>query len=575
MNLKDILSQFGSSSQDNVYMSITPGLGLEVIQLDIAAKSVKNYAYRPLEYNESLREIADYEKFKMAVIEVFDELSISRKAHVVLNIPMVLFGSKDLPLLLADDAVTEALTSEVEQSYIFKRFEPIVAWVDSPVQGNGESRRLFYSAVQKTQIENIKAAFNEIGASLISVEISLTSILKALWFADLAEEQFKEGISWNLMIINPTGYSIVAMVGENIVDYYEEPLAIKSFEGEEVYNAINASMQITLMSYPANYLYIISETNLVSAELLSKRLNTESTVATLENNEHKKHEIIPTDLGILRDLTTKISLEAIGVATGYHVNLPVKFNFAKAGAEGLSDDPNEPVTIRLGDNVFAISPNNAKNLAGIIAAVLLIPALILTMALPFVKKSKQTKARQVQSQLDELNNQIKALQNENSMYANFDVNTEIKKVLLNNRAKLMAYSALGESVTKNLWLTYFMTSDDGKIDIKGQSSSVEDIYKFYTNMKNSLISSNLKIYKLQMPSGSVEDVVSSNPASVYDFEITNMSAADLAPPAQGGDAGAQSAAQPAQDTTQQNNQPPALPKLNFGKNNQPQPTPEE
>ena len=574
MSLKDILSQFGSSSHDNVYMSITPGLGLELIQLDTAAKSVKHYAYKPLEYNESLREIADYEKFKSSIIELFDELGISHKAHVVLNIPMVLFGSKDLPLLLADDAITEALTSEVEQSYIFKRFEPLVAWTDSPVQGNGDVRKLFYSAVQKNQIENIKAAFNEIGASLISVEISLTSVLKALSFANLAEEQFKEGVSWNLMLINPTGYSIVAMSGQNIVDYYEEPLALKSFEGEEVYNAINASMQITLMSYPANYLYIISETDLVSAELLSKRLTTESTVATLENNEHKKHELIPTDLRILRDLTTKISLEAIGVATGYHVDLPVKFNFAKVGAEGLSDDPDEPVTVRIGDNAFAISPNNAKNLALVIAVPVLVFMLILTFALPLVKKSKQAKFTKVQADLDDLNKQIDALQGA-SLSDNFDVNTEIKKVLHNNRTKLMAYSALGESVTKNLWLTYFMTQDDGKIDIKGQSSSVEDIYKFYTNMKNSLINSNLKIYKLQMPSGSIEDVVSSNPSSVYDFEITNMSAAELAPPQDNNTDTSTTQQQSDGQKSSQSSPPPALPKLNFGKNNPPQPTPEE
>jgi hypothetical protein len=249
--------------------------------------------------------------------------------------------------------------------------------------------------------------------------------------------------------------------------------------------------------------------------------------------------------------------------------MPVRFNFAKSGTEGLSDDPDEPVTIRFGDTAFAISPNKAKNLAALIAAVLLIPALLPTLALPMVKNSTQNKYREIQVQLDEVNQQMRALQNEQSMYDSFDVNTEIKKILLTNRTKLMAYTALGESVTKNLWLTYFMTRDDGKIDIKGQSSSVEDIYKFYTNMKDSLINSNLKIYKLQMPTGSIEDVVSSNPGAVYDFEVTNMSAEELAPPAQEGQA-----EQPAQEKSQDSNQP-ALPKLNFGKNNLQQPLPEE
>ena len=122
MDLNSILSQLGAGSKDTVYLSITPGIGLELIQLDISSRSVKNYAFRPLEYNDSLREPADYEAFKEAVTELFAELKINIKSNVVLNLPMVLFGSKELPLLLADDAVSEALTSEVEQSYIFKRY---------------------------------------------------------------------------------------------------------------------------------------------------------------------------------------------------------------------------------------------------------------------------------------------------------------------------------------------------------------------------------------------------------------------------------------------------------------------
>ena len=117
MDLNNILSQLGlGASKDIVYLSVSPGVGLELIQLDVSTKTVKNYSYRPLEYNESLREIANIEEFRTAVEELFSELKINLKSNVVLNLPMVLFGSTDLPLLLADDAVTEALTSEVEQS---------------------------------------------------------------------------------------------------------------------------------------------------------------------------------------------------------------------------------------------------------------------------------------------------------------------------------------------------------------------------------------------------------------------------------------------------------------------------
>lgn len=327
MDLNSILSQLGVGSKDTVYLSVTPGIGLELIQLDIQSRTVKNYAYRPLEYNEALRELSDIEGFKNAVTELFNELKVPLKSSVVLNLPMVLFGSKELPLLLADDAVTEALTSEVEQSYIFKRYEPVISWTDASNSQSGDLRKLFYSAIQKNVIDDIKNALNELGITLAGIETSLTSILKALAFTGLAAEQMKDNVSWNLMLISQNGYSICSMIGKNIVDYYEEPLAIKSFEGDEIYNAINASAQITLMSYPANYLYVISETDMVSAELLSKRLQADGIINFWENNTFKKQDALPVSLEVLEETAHKISLEAIGVAVGNNVNMPIKFNF--------------------------------------------------------------------------------------------------------------------------------------------------------------------------------------------------------------------------------------------------------
>lgn len=569
MDLNSILSQLGVGSKDTVYLSVTPGVGLELIQLDTSSRTVKNYAYRPLEYNESLRELADIEAFKNAVTELFAELKINIKSNVVLNLPMVLFGSKELPLLLADDAVTEALTSEVEQSYIFKRYEPVISWIDANNSQSGDMRKLFYSAVQKNTIDDIKNALTELGANLSGVEMSLTSILKALAFSGLAEEQMKENISWNLMLITQSGYSICSMIGKNIVDYYEEPLAIKSFEGDEIYNAINASAQITLMSYPANYLYVISETDMVSAELLSKRLQTDGIVNFWENNSFKKQDALPVSLEVLEETAHKISLEAIGIAVGSNVSMPVKFNFLSGSAtEGASDDPNEPVHVVLGTTEFDISPNAARNVAVAAAVVLLIPAVIAFMVVPMVAKQKQTLLDDVNAKLQQTDAEIKRLQEEQNKQNDFDVNAEIKKVLGNNRSKLMAYTALGESVPKKLWVTYFVAKDDGKFDIKGDSSNVEDIYLFFRNMKDSLISTKLRLHKLEMKTESVDEAVTIDPnqPTDYEFEITNMTDAELNPPPPP-DPNAQQQAQQADEQKNKGGGLLSKPLLNFGKSN--------
>lgn len=530
MDLNSIFSQLGIGSKETVYLSVTPGVGLELIQLDNNSKTVNKYSYRPLQYNDSLREIADIEGFKTAVTELFAELKINPKCNVVLNMPMVLFGIKELPVLLGDEAVTEALTSEVEQSYVFKRYEPIVSWVDVSNNNSGEMRRLFYTAIQKNIIDEIKASLQEIGATLVSVEVSLTSVLKALSYANLTEAQMQEGVSWNLMLISQNGYSICSMVGNNIVDYYEEPLAIKSFEGDEIYNAINASAQITLMSFPANYLYIVSETDMVSAELLSSRIQAEGIVNYLENNDFKRQDVIPVSLEILEETAHKISLEAIGIAAP--VNMPVKFNFLNTpGKDGNGENPDEPVHVVLGAYEFDISPNMARNIALIFSAIIMIPALLLFILVPMVVKNKQAQLDELNSKLSNVQNEIKKLEEEQNKFKDFDVNTEIKKVLGDNRAKLMAYTAIGDSVPKKLWLTYFVAKDDGKIDIKGEASNVEDVYTFYKNLKDSLINTKLRLHKLEMKSDLIDDAVSVdlNQSSDYQFEITNMTDAELSP----------------------------------------------
>lgn len=570
MDINDILLQLGIGSKETVYMSITPGVGLELIQLDIPTRSVKNYAFRPLEYNESLREIADYDAFKDAVVELFEELKLSTKSNIILNVPMVLFGSKELPLLLGDDAVTEALTSEVEQSYIFKRYEPIVSWADASLNQNGDTRKLFYSAIQKMAIDNIKNVLTELGASLVGVEMSLTSILKALAFSGRADEQMKDNMTWNLMLVNQNGYSICSMLGKNIVDYYEEPLAIKSFEGEEIYNAINASAQITLMSYSANYLYIVSQTDLVSAEILANRLQVEGIVQYWENNEFKKQDLIPVSLEVLEDVAHKISLEAVGIATGNTTNMPVKFNFAATGTgdgAGVADE-NEIVPIKIGEKEFEVTPIVARNIAFIAAVAVLVPVLIVFLTLPILKNKKQAQLDDINSRLTTVQNEVKKMQEEQNKLNDFDVNSEIKKVMSNNRIKLMSYTALGESVPKHVWITYYVTKEDGKIDIKGESSNVEEVYTFFRNMKDSLIDTKLRLHKLQMQTDSVDDVVSIDPNKPvnYEFEITNMTEAELNPtPA--ADANQQGAAQqqPQQEEEKKGGLLNNKPLLNFGK----------
>ena len=519
-----------NTAKQRIYLSVTPGVGLEMIQMDTATNSVANYAVRDLTYDEATRDIADYEEFKTAVQDMMQELGVAPKCEAIVNMPVVSFGLMQFPLLLPDTSITGGIQSEVEQSYVFRRAEPSIAWQDVPSagqnQGQGnESRQVVYSAIQKSVITSIGEALASIEVSLVGVENSLTSTLRALDFAGYAQQQMEPNTTWNLMIVNSAGYSIVSLSGKNIVDYYEEPLAVKSFTGEELYNAINQSAQIALMSSPANYLFILSDTDQVSALLLASKLQTQSSVTVLENNSLKEQDsIVPVGLNVLPNYASKISLQAVGVALSDTSDYPLNMQFAGTAAASAVE---QVCTFNIGEKEITLTANAAMKLVGIFAAIIMIPIVLISfLIMPKLIESNQTK-------LNNVNNDIKAIDEEIAQYKSsqsatiFNVKTEVEKGIKGNRAKLMNYVAAGESIPKTVWLTYFMTQGDGLVDIKGVATNVEDVYVFFKNMRDSLIGTKLRLQKLEMTSSSVDDAVSSSSNTNYNFEITNMSADQL------------------------------------------------
>lgn len=532
----DFMSKLTAGNRADVYLSVTPGQGIEMIQVDPANHIVKAYTSRPLQYNESLREIANMDEFKTAVSDMFEELNISPKCNITLNLPTVLFGSIEMSLMLGDENITGAITSEVEQSYVFKRHDPMVQWWDSNT-GSSEDRKLFYTAVQQLVVENISAILAELGANLVGVEMSLVSTLRALDYTGLAAEQMKEGVTWNLLTVGSTGYTLASMVGKKIVDYYEEPIAIKSYDGDEIYNVISSSAQITLMSYPANYLLVVSDTGSVSAEMLAKNLNVDCMIEYIENNQFKRKEFLPASLDVLQDNKVKITLQAIGVSISKVSDYPIKCNFL-ASASGEVAVAEEVVRIPIGDNEYQTTPTAARIISVIFAIVLIIPVVLTYLLLPQLQAQKQSELDELNANIQQIEKQIKDLQDQQQIAGKFSIKNEINSVIANNRIKLMSYTAIGQAVPSELWLTYFMTEGNGQISIKGGANTVEEVYLFFKNLNESLVSSNLKLQKLEMQSDNVDEFMSNLPVT-YDFEISNVS---TPAPAAAGDAKAGDAA---------------------------------
>ncbi len=527
-NILDSLGLGGGGT--DVHITVSPACGLEMTVVD-GHGGIKSYANVPLEYNEAQREIANYDEFKTGIETLFQMRNINpKKANVHLSLPTVWFGMKEgLPLLLDDSAITNVVIGDLENTYIFKRKDPIPFWFDALASTNSDSRSVFYTAIQADVVDTVKGIFTEMGASLISVGCSLFADLKALYATGFATEQMNDdGNSWSLMIVNNSGYQMLGMQGKRILEYFEEPLPLKSYEGEEIYSEIENAAQIALMSTPSTSLVIVSETDLVSAEVLSKKLQFGGTVIPVEDNQFRKEPLMEMSLNIIPEDQIKVSLHSIGECAPNEA-FPITVDFL--AASGQKATKTEVLEIPLGNGkVLSLTPSKATIAAVILLVLVLGPVGMAHLFVQNMNNQMSEKSAELDSQITDLENQIKQYEAD-SGEVQFDPLAEIEKVLKNNRLKIIAYAALGESIPKNLYLTYFMTGDDGMIDIKGCADSVEDVYVFFKNLKDSMVESKLRLSKLDLKSGSLDKIVTSTASTIdnapYVFEITNMNDTQL------------------------------------------------
>lgn len=529
--LNQILSQLGANTKVTVGVAMSPGVGLEMIEINPKTKTIEKYACKPLDYDYSKREIADYDRFREVLIDLFDDLKINRKSNIVLTLPSVHYGLIDLPTALGDEGVTSALVSEVEQSsYIFKRQDPVISWVDAYPAGDKDNREVLYGAIQQAALDEINAACVEIGCTLIAIETAQNSLLKTLDFNNLADEHMAPNTTWNLMVINPNSYSMITLNGKSVIEYREEPLALRSFVGDEIYEAIMSSAQLTLQTIPSNYLYIVSETDMVSAEVLSMKIPFDGNIKFLESNKYVQNPLMQASYNILPNQVLKITPEVIGSGIYLLSQFPFKFNLLGKGHEEFASLQEEAPKIRVGNTEIELTSAFVKKIAVIAALILLLPAGILFAVMNKLNSMNQETLNQINSQLEADKAEL-ANYEDIDKKDTFDSKLEINNVQSINRTKLIYYTAIGTNIPANTWLIYLKIFGDKKIDIIGRATNVESVYTFYKNMKMSVIDSDLRLNRLEMSADSVGNLVVEDLNSIkpkfYEFEITNLTDEEL------------------------------------------------
>ena len=368
-----------------VGIAISAEYGLEVAQIDYAARKVIKYGQRPLTYDFVRNVIADMDIFKNNLQELFAELQIPVGAEVYLTLPTSVMHVNDYPATLNINQVQSLIETEIEDENVFTDDNFNISASTMPVS-TIQFNKIAYVVAQKSMLIEIAIQIKELGYSLKNIDVSTNSILNSLIFngrVDISQDSM-----WTLVIVDSNRLNIVAMQGKVYMDCYSVPLGIGEVLGEkENYETVLSAIAPILNRIPSQYLYIVSKTNLISAQELSKHVNYNSTILYQEASNLATEPFIDVD----EDIPLKnVSLDVIGAAIKKTFEKVSVANFnlfnKELGDVFLSEQP--PI-IKLGNKEYELSIENmikASIVYAVIFAVIFVMVFILMQSVISNKK---------------------------------------------------------------------------------------------------------------------------------------------------------------------------------------------
>lgn len=525
-----MLNFLSLNSQEKVIgVSLTPGIGLEAIELDKTGTVVSNYARRKVEYNFSNREPQNYGQLKTALVELMDVMKIAPKTPVYFILPNVLFDFVELPPALSTPEIKLSILSETEKFYLFKKEDPYFGWQEIPSMSDEGQKKLVYTAFQRNTVESIKEIITDIGLQLRGIESAYSATLRGLLQTGIADELVEENSSWTVMLVSTNSYTLFHLEGGNLVNYNEVPVAIKSYSTEEAYDNIVSSSSQLLSNSTSTRLYIISQTDDISADILKKHMDFDNEIVAINSNKHSKKPILEVTQAENFNLINSMTFSAIAAAGHISAKMP------KIILNVLVDDPDASLGIYFKTNFLGKEVEVTKQLVMSICILAAVAGLVifggLTLALFGINKAQTSKLDGLNQEISNVDQQISAL-SDVSGKTEIDINSVIDEVAQENVSVISFYDSISSDIPKNVWLTKYYNKSGDKIAVKGIAQSIIDIYEYYKNLRIVSPQANIKLNELKVITQASSDsddakqlqslAINKDTDRLYSFEISNI-----------------------------------------------------
>ena len=462
-----------------VGVSVSPENGLEVAQIDYENKIVLKYSSRQLAYDNVTRNIVDMDLFKQTLSELMEELSIPKGSEIVLNIPPVAFKVADYPASLNEQQITSVLEEEFLEHPLFKTDEPNIDMLALP-NSTMQTHKIACVAAQKTTLIEIAMQIKDLGYTLLTIDSNVNSVLNALMYNERVNAN--NDSTWLLLLVESSVCRIIPMQGKNYVGCFEENLSIGEVLGDaENYSTVVSAVNPIIKNIPAQFLYVVSNTSIISAKILADKLTYNAPIIHQEANCYNGELFLEIADTVDESAAKFMSLGVIGAAINrdFAKYSNANFNlFNKAlGNVYLMEQPPE---IYFAGKNWILSLQNMI-IASIAVAVPVILAVIIALTLLNQAKAIETsKISSLKSKIANINRVLK--ENEQVSSEMFDEGDEIRLGLAHNKNIYQYYTIVGTEIPQKVWLTRLDFGE--KITIEGQGDNLESIYSFFRNIKD-------------------------------------------------------------------------------------------
>lgn len=509
-------------------VSVTPGIGIEVAEIDYSKRVLLNYVSKPFEFGNKMQGNFDLDIFKETLYDALVDIGAPQGAEIVLNIPATVFDVKDWPASIDRVNLSGNIEDEIMEIPFFKDGidDPAFAYSilpNSTIQFN----KVAYTAVPKSLLIEIALQVKDLKYKLVAVDTSVNSTLNALIYTGRVD--ISPNINWVMLIVENDCCRIISMQGKNYIDSIEESVSIGKVLGDaENYSTVINTVTPVLKSIPSSLLYVISKTDIISAEALASKMEYKAQIVHQEANSYNKAPLIDIAVDLDPEKSCLVSFDVIGACIkkdfGYNSSAQLNLFNEQLGDIYLSQTP--PTFMGI-----VLSVENMLRY-GIILAIIIV-ALTLFAKYYFDNQTAASQARIQEIDADIVRIDAFLKEHEDISSQKFSEADEIRMGINNNKNVYSYYTIVGTEIPKKLWLTSLKLGEE--ITIEGQADNLESVYGFFRNIKDYDPSSPVKLQKLGLAGRSnaagfsevsgedfdSESILTTLNADFYEFRISN------------------------------------------------------